>query len=322
MKKNVKINVLATAILVSSIAVFTACDAAKSETGTANGVMSARDVYAMSAVSGVSYLSEGKTSSARRASQRRYAAAATARPESVTDSDVSGIESCIATFDSILLGGGINQTVKENTSADTRFSEYALEMNISMPIGSGAFEGYTMYFNELEKRTETEVDDGEEEIEERTTFEGVIVYGEELFVVRGVKEVETEGRETETSLEFRTYKNVGADVVQADESNFVVVSQSFENDEVEYEYAFYENGRKVQEIELEYEEDGRGVELSFQIKDIVSGKVQETEYELRKKDDGFAVTFEKKGKEDRITVTKVEEGYKFTYSNGFEEIVK
>ncbi len=305
MKKTVKMSLVATAILVSSIAVFTACDGAQSGAGSTSGsggavAMSVRDVYAMSAVSSVSYLSAEES-----------APAAAALPEGVTDSDAAGIESCIAAFDSLLQGGGVDQTVQDNTSEDARFDSYALEMNISLPVGSGEFEVYTLYFNELAKTTHSEKDGWEEEIEERTTFEGVLVYNEELFVVKGVKEVETEGKETETSLEFRTYKNVGVESVQADESNFVVVSQSTEKGELEYEYSFYESGRKVQEIELEYEETLLGVELSFQIKDMQNGRLQETEYELRKKDDGFVVEFEKNGKKQKFTVTKTAEGYRF-----------
>ncbi len=327
MKKNFRMSLMATAILVSSIAGLVACNAEglNGPNGVEGSVMTEKDVLALSAVSSVSYLSEGNDGAKSvNVRDRRYTAltAATSRPDNVADDDLKGIQSCIATFDSILSGGGIEQTVVENTATDTRFNGYEFAMTISLPVGSGALQGYTMYFNELETRTETECDDWEEEVEVRTTFEGVIVYGEELFVVKGVKEVETEGKETETSLEFRTYKNIGIDAVQADESNFVVVSQSMENDEIEYEYSFYENGRKVQEIELEYEEDRRGVEVSFQIKDVSSGKRQETEYELRKKDDGFAVEFEKNGKKDTITVTKVADGYKFVYSNGFEEVVK
>lgn len=327
MKKNVTMNVLVTAILVSSVAVFASCDAPTSKVGGAgnnktNGNMSVRDVYAMSAVSGVSYLSDGEKASTGAVGavigEMAVMASAGARPDNITDSDVAGMENCIATFQSILLGGGFEQTVQENNSADPRFSEYTWEMN----IGLGTLANYTMYFNELEKKVEYEMDDGEEEIEERTSLEGVIVYGEELFVVSGVKEVETEGREVETSMEFRTYKNVGVAEIQADENNFVIVSQSVENDEVEYAYSFYQNGRKVQELELEYEENARGVELSFQIKDIRDGKVSETEYELRKKGEGFIIEFEKNEKEDKISVQKEGEGYRFVYSNGYEEVIE
>ncbi len=319
MKKNEKVSLLASAILVSSIAVVTACNASSLGGGSK---MTARDAYAMSAVSSVSYLSkEGAPSANSLQSGSILRMAASTRPSIVEESDVVGIQSCIATFDSIILGGGIDQTVKENTATEAPYNGYKLEMTMSMPVGSGKLESYKMYFNELATKTETEIDGFEEEVEVSTTFEGVIVYGEDLFVVEGVKEVETEGREKETSLEFRTYRNIGVDGVEADRSNFVVVSQSMEEGEIEYEYTFYENGRKVQEIELEYEEDRRGVEISFQIKDVSSGVRRETEYELRKKDNGFIVEFEKNERKDKITVTKEGNGYKFRYSNGFEEIV-
>ncbi len=343
MKKKFLLNLLASAVLVSSIAGLAACQNSTPSADGGNGsnnqnggtvsAMSVRDVYAMSALSGVSYLTQEAPLSAQTASVRaaRYAAAEatpnvgatlSARPTYVTDEDVNGIESCIATFDNILLGGGIEQSVQENDSTDPRFSNYALKMTISTPLETGALADYALYFNELNKTTQTEVDDGKKETEERTTFEGILLFGEEPFVVKGVKEVETEGKETETSLEFRTYPTVEAEGILADENNFVVISQEVEKGEISFEYSFYENGRKIQEIELEYEENRKGVELSFQIKDISSGKRQETEYELKKRENGFIVEFEKNDKKDYILITKNADGYTFTYSNGFEESVK
>ncbi len=316
MKNNLKKSLLATTILVSSIVGFAAC-----ESPSASGnVMATKDVYAMSAVSSIAYLSADVDTGAARVAARQMRAVASdtvasARPSNVADSDVEGIQNCIGMFDEFLVGGGFSQTVTENTSQDPLLANYAYVMNIRL---QGA-EAYNLYFNELESRTETEVDEGEEEVEITTTFEGVVVYGEETFIVRGVSEVEKEGRETETSLEFYTYKNVGVDSLVADTQNFVKVEQSFEEGEVEYEYTFYENGSRVRSFELEYEQSRRGVEISLEIKSAAGS----TEYEIFKGNEGeaFFVEFEKNGKEDRITVNKLAEGgYKFTYSNGFEEV--
>ncbi len=325
MKKNVKTYLLATAILVSSIVGVAACNALPS--GGGGGELKAKDVYAMSAVSSVAYLSAETDMGVQPAAFQSAGAFSAlpavdaARPSRIDDSDVDGIGKCLAMFDDVIAGGGFEQTVKENTSQDTLFSAYAYEMSITLHGESAVAQAYTMYFNELETWTETEKDDFEEETEVSTTFEGVIVYGAETFIVRGVKEVETEGREVETSITFRTYKNIGADSLHADERNFVQIEQSTEEGEIEYEYTFYKDGRKVRELELSYEQDRRGVEISFEIKNAGEG---EREYEVRKgkNDDVFFVEFEKNGKEDRITVTKLEEGgYRFVYSNGFEERV-
>ncbi len=316
MKKNVKKSLLATTILVSSIVGFAACDALPLG-GGGNAAMKTKDVYAMSAVSSIAYLSaegdEGVSAVAARPVAGTLPAVAATRPSGLLDSDVDGIKNCIGMFDGFLTGGGFEQTVVENTAEDPLLSGYAFEMTVTL---QGA--AYKLYFNELESRTETEMDDFEEEVEVSTTFEGVAVYNEELFIVRGVSEVETEGRETETSIEFYTYKNIGVDSLVADEQNFVKVEQSVEEGEIEYEYTFFEGGRKVRSFELEYEQSRRGVEISLEIKSAAGS----TEYEIFKANEGqvFFVEFEKNGKEDRITVNKLAEGgYQFTYSNGFVE---
>ncbi len=331
MKKKVFTLAIVVTILTTPIVSLTACDPVNDN----GGIRDARDLYAMSAVSSISYLSENSVTRAATVGMRASGvtlaaprkltadeASQLARPTHIDEQDVEGIQNCLTAFDSILTGGGIDQTVKDNVSEDPLFSDYQFAMTISFPANDAL--SYTLYFNETGNYTETEVDDGEEEREETTTFAGVVAVENELFVVEGEREVEIEGKETETSIEFRTYKNVGTESVQADRSNYVVVSQSVERDEIEYEYTFYKNGKKVQEIELEYEEDRRGAEVSFQIKDMATGVKNETEYEMRKGDtDGsFVVKLEKNGKRDTVTVTQLSPtSYQFRYSNGFEETV-
>ncbi len=300
--KRIRNILLATVVGVSATAGLFACGENGGKT------LGARDVYAMAAVSSISYLSE------KEASVALLSTSAATRPSYMTDSDAQGIKSCIESFDGVIAGGGIEQEVKANTSTDEAFSGYAYEMAISLPeaLGGGLFA--MLYFNETSTNTEVEKDGFEEEVEVSTRFEGVAVVGEEIFSLRGEKEVETEGRETETSIEFVTYK---------DKDNYVVVSQSAEDDEVEYEYAFFENGRKVQELELEYEEERGKVEIEFQIKDLSSGTKRETKYRIRKNTagDGFVVSFEKNGKRNTLTVVEKANGYEFIYDNGFSEVL-
>ncbi len=303
-------------ILTAATGILVACNSSGDKTGAAK----ARDVYAMSAVSSVAYLTADSTATGAKAMAEK----ATARPDAIAQDDLTGIQNCLDMFDDIIAGGGIDQTIKDNSSTDPLFAEYKFEMTISIPGEKADLSTYTMFFNEIESRTESEIDDdGEDEIEVSTTFEGVLLFGEEIFVVKGSKEVETEGNETETEIEFITYKNVG-EGVQADLRNYVLVSQSFEMGEVEYEYVFVKDGKKVQDIELEYEENRRGVEVSFEIKDLSSGQKRETSFKVKKGNasENFIVEFEKNNVKGKITVTKLADGsYKFIYSNGFEEIV-
>ncbi len=326
MKKKLLItSLLATTLAIPTIMGLTACDGCKEKNGS-----SARDAYAMFAVSSISYLAEdGGNARAMRFDDEVVLAAptsqepATARPEELADSDIVGMKNCLSMFDGMIAGGGFEQTIKDNSSQDPLVSGYPLEMTISLHNGLGEAEEYKMYFREVNTQTEKEIDE-EKEVEVSTTFEGVVVYGGEYFVVEGEREVETEGNETETEIEFITYKNVGTDEIEADRNNYVVVEQSFENTEVEYEYTLYENGRKVQELEIEYEEEKNGTEVSFAWKDLTTGVKNETEYTVRKgtKNGAFVITYEKNGAKSTIDVEVDENGsYTFVYGNGYQEVV-
>ncbi len=314
-KKLLSILLSGAIILTAATGILIACNSNEDKTGAAK----TRDVYAMSAVSSVAYLTSDSTATGAKA----MAETSLTRPDAIAQDDLVGIQNCLDMFDDIIAGGGIDQTIKNNSSTDPLFADYKFEMNISIPGEKADLSTYTMFFNEINSKTESEIDDGEEEIEVSTTFEGVLLFGEEIFVVKGTKEVETEGFETESEIEFITYKNVG-EGIQADLRNYVLVSQSFEMGEVEYEYVFVKDGRKVQDIELEYEENRRGVEVSFELKDLSNGQRRETSFEVKKGNgsENFIVEFEKNNARGKITVTKLADGsYKFVYSNGFEEIV-
>lgn len=92
-----------------------------------------------------------------------------------------------------------------------------------------------MYFDETDTKTETEIDDGVEEVEISSKVTGVLVKGEYVFEVSGKYETEREGTEIETEMEFVTRSFDTPD-------NYVKVEQAVESDEIEYEVSIYENG--------------------------------------------------------------------------------
>ncbi len=309
------------AILVPASIGFTGCSCSDGD----NATLRARDAYAISALSSISYLSEegDNLSSARLSSVRNtLATPATARPTTLEENDVNGVYNCLTLFDRIVKNGGVDQSIENNTSTDANLQKYNFVMDISMPNGSGNTTVCKMFFDELSSTTKVEYDDFEEEIEESTTFAGVIVYGDEKFVVEGEREVEKEGKEIEHSIEFRTYKNSSATGIEADRNNYVKVEQSYEEGETEYEYTFFKNGNPIQDIELEYEEERKGIEIEFQLKDISTGVRKDTVFRIFKGNNAntFTVRFTKNGNTDNITVTPETNGsYTFTYSNGYEE---
>ena len=307
MKKKIISIVCALALIGTMTAALTACDV-KGGGGNAEKVkVDANDVYALSALTGAEYLDQTESGAT--------GAAETTRPGVITDADVSGIKDCLNMFDDILAGGGISQNVAENTDKDGEFKEYPFVMTVT--VGNTGITA-KMYYKEVNTVTETEIDDGEEETEVSTTLSGVMVFDDKEFEVSGKKEIETEGNEKETSIEFTTKS-------KANPLNYVKIKQSVEVEngaqEVEYEYEIYENGEKAREFKLEIEDENGKTEVSFKME--IENVPEETEYKIIKGDvDGkFKIKYEKGKEKGFITVEAVEGGYKLTYNNGYFEVI-
>ena len=307
MKKKIISIVCALALIGTMTAALTACDVKGGGGNAAKVKVNANDVYALSALTGAEYLAQTESGAT--------GAAETTRPGVITDADVSGIKDCLNMFDDILAGGGISQNVAENTDKDGEFKEYPFVMTVT--VGNTGITA-KMYYKEVNTVTETEIDDGEEETEVSTTLSGVMVFGDQKFDVTGKKEIETEGNEKETSIEFTTKS-------KANPLNYVKIKQSVEVEngaqEVEYEYEIYENGEKVREFKLEIEDDNGKTEVTFKME--IENAPEETEYKIIKGDvDGkFKIKYEKGKEKGFITVEAVEGGYKLTYNNGYSEVI-
>lgn len=307
MKKKIISIVCALALIGTMTAALTACDVKGGGGNAAKVKVNANDVYALSALTGAEYLAQTESGAT--------GAAETTRPGVITDADVSGIKDCLNMFDDILAGGGISQNVAENTDKDGEFKDYPFVMTVT--VGNTGITA-KMYYKEVNTVTETEIDDGEEETEVSTTLSGVMVFGDQKFDVTGKKEIETEGNEKETSIEFTTKS-------QANPLNFVKIKQSVEVEngaqEVEYEYEIYENGEKAREFKLEIEDENGKTEVSFKME--IENVPEETEYKIIKGDvDGkFKIKYEKGKEKGFITVESVEGGYKLTYNNGYSEVI-
>ena len=307
MKKKIISIVCALALIGTMTAALTACDVKGGGGNAAKVKVNANDVYALSALTGAEYLAQTESGAT--------GAAETTRPGVITDADVSGIKDCLNMFDDILAGGGISQNVAENTDKDGEFKDYPFVMTVT--VGNTGITA-KMYYKEVNTVTETEIDDGEEETEVSTTLSGVMVFGDQKFDVTGKKEIETEGNEKETSIEFTTKS-------QENPLNYVKIKQSVEVEngaqEVEYEYEIYENGEKAREFKLEVEDENGKTEVSFKME--IENVPEETEYKIIKGDvDGkFKIKYEKGKEKGFITVEAVEGGYKLTYNNGYSEVI-
>ncbi len=307
MKKKIISIVCALALIGTMTAALTACDVKSGGGNAAKVKVNAKDVYALSALTGAEYLAQTESGAT--------GAAETTRPGVITDADVSGIKDCLNMFDDILAGGGISQNVAENTDKDGEFKDYPFVMTVT--VGNTGITA-KMYYKEVNTVTKTEIDDGEEETEVSTTLSGVMVFDGKEFDVTGKKEIETEGDEKETSIEFTTKS-------KANPLNYVKIKQSVEVEngaqEVEYEYEIYENGEKAREFKLEIEDENGKTEVSFKME--IENVPEETEYKIIKGDvDGkFKIKYEKGKEKGFITVEAVEGGYKLTYNNGYSEVI-
>ena len=306
MKKKIISIVCALALIGTMTAALTACDV-KGGGNAAKVKVNANDVYALSALTGAEYLAQTESGAT--------GAAETTRPGVITDADVSGIKDCLNMFDDIISGGGITQTVEKNEDVEGLYKDYPFVMTVT--VGNTGITA-KMYYKEVNTVTETEIDDGEEETEVSTTLSGVMVFDDKEFEVSGKKEIETEGNEKETSIEFTTKS-------KANPLNYVKIKQSVEVEngaqEVEYEYEIYENGEKAREFKLEIEDENGKTEVTFKME--IENVPEETEYKIIKGDvDGkFKIKYEKGKEKGFITVEAVEGGYKLTYNNGYFEVI-
>lgn len=307
MKKKIISIVCALALIGTMTAALTACDVKGGGGNAAKVKVNANDVYALSALTGAEYLDQTESGAT--------GAAETTRPGVITDADVSGIKDCLNMFDDVISGGGITQTVEKNEDVEGLYKDYPFVMTVT--VGNTGITA-KMYYKEVNTVTETEIDDGVEETEVSTTLSGVMVFDGKEFEVSGKKEIETEGDEKETSIEFTTKS-------KANPLNYVKIKQSVEVEngaqEVEYEYEIYENGEKVREFKLEIEDENGKTEVSFKME--IENAPEETEYKIIKGnvDGKFKIKYEKGKEKGFITVEAVEGGYKLTYNNGYSEVI-
>lgn len=295
-KKSKFIAIIAVIALCLPLALLlTACAGTKKQVNT-----NSKEMYALSAMSSAIYLQheQEQTSSVKSMKAVKLAQTQADKPANITDEDLAGTESCLTMFGDVIKNNGFTQIVEKNTNLSEELGKYNFVMTISIPNLSNT-NTYKLYYDEIATETQVEIEDEETETEISTTLEGVLIANETHFKVEGKKTIETEGNETEYSIEFKTY---------FDENNYVVVEQSSENNELEYEYEIYKNGVKVQKIEIEFKKENDKTELEFELVNITSGIKEKTIYKIKSKDNElFEISLTKNG-ETQTFQAKIVEG--------------
>ena len=272
--------------------------------------INAKDVYAMCAASSVEYLKDLPSADPQFVATAMPINSST-RPSAVEEEDVLGIKNSLSMFDQIVQSG-IKQSTGLNTSQESGLSGYNFVMEITFPNQTSS-QTYKMYYNEVATETEEEIEDAKLEVEVSTLLDGVLVVDGNQYVIKGEREFEEEGNETESSIQFTTY---------LDNQNYITFEQSVEDDEIEYEYSIYKEGSKIQETEFELEKTKKGYEIEFQQANNSGANQTNTEYQIYVGSDSKMVVVVRKNKiREKITVEVQEGGYQFTYSNGYVETV-
>lgn len=268
----------------------------------------AKDVYALSAVSGATYLKEMENSTSLTSK-----ITATTRPAHFSDADANNLKNSIQMFNQILLDDTLTQQTTLTPETDPYFGTYNFVMNISVPNTNGGVDEFKMYYNETETKTNKEIEDASLEVEVSTKLEGIMVVSGDVFDVYGEREFETEGNESESSIEFTTKSKTNP-------NNFIKISQEVENNEVEFEYEIYKGGIKVSESEFEIEQEKNHTVVELEFKNSNQNKAT---YKLIKGNNSneFNVTYKNGATTDTLKIVMLENAFEFTYSNGFTEII-
>ena len=268
----------------------------------------AKDVYALSAVSGATYLKEMENSTSLTSK-----ITATTRPAHFSDADTNNLKNSVQMFNQILLDDTLTQQTTLTPETDLYFGTYNFVMNISVPNTNGGVDEFKMYYNETETKTNKEIEDASLEVEVSTKLEGIMVVSGDVFDVYGEREFETEGNESESSIEFTTKSKTNP-------NNFIKISQEVENNEVEFEYEIYKDGIKVSESEFEIEKEKNHTVVELEFKNSNQNKAT---YKLIKGNNSneFNVTYKNGATTDTLKIVMLENAFEFTYSNGFTEII-
>lgn len=268
----------------------------------------AKDVYALSAVSGATYLKEMENSTSLTSK-----ITATTRPAHFSDADANNLKNSIQMFNQILLDDTLTQQTTLTPETDPYFGTYNFVMNISVPNINGGVDEFKMYYNETETKTNKEIEDASLEVEVSTKLEGIMIVSGDVFDVYGEREFETEGNESESSIEFTTKSKTNP-------NNFIKISQEVENNEVEFEYEIYKDGIKVSESEFEVEQEKNHTVVELEFKNSNQNKAT---YKLIKGNNSneFNVTYKNGATTDTLKIVMLENAFEFTYSNGFTEII-
>ena len=200
-----------------------------------------KDMYSLSALSGINMLNMGNAPSLKK------------KAANLTDEEKTEILKKLEVVDNLISGNMI--TSKEENSD---LADYQKMYTITTSDLDGNTSNYKFYFNESILVDEDD-DDNDIDNEQEFHLSGIVINNDITYKMEGKKEIE----DNEFEVEFK---------IMIDELNYVVVEQEIEDNEEEYKYTSYTNGKKTLEYELEFEVNKNKVEVEFKEKSGTSKK--------------------------------------------------
>lgn len=233
------------------------------------------NMYNYSAISGINMLNNvQKTTSLKK--------------KQLTDNEKQDIITNLKMVENMLDG---NLAKSEEEASDKE--EYEKKYSITTTSLNNQQKEYLFYYNEKILDNDDDDDDDEVNIE----LSGIVIMDNVTYVMNGKKEVEDD----ESEMEFK---------ISLDEENYVIIEQEFENDETEFGYSQYHNGKKIYETSIEYELDKNG-KIEFEFEEKTQESKTKLKYEFITKKDGnkYIIIKEKNHEVTTIRVEVSEDGY-------------
>lgn len=262
MKKKIFAVITSIALCLALIFVFVGCmDNQNTNTTGEDNSSESENLIAMSATSSALILDEMQNASA---------SVATAKEDSslegtaLTEEEIEEVKVQLALLENYMGENAPVVTESELTSGEEYYGEYRYRMTIVTKDMHGNAYQYNMYFNMEKLGEKTEYDDGRRgetasgnrdfEFEEEFRLNGILVSGENVYELSGIKENETEVEEGETETEC-SYKMT----IKKSADEYVVFEQSVEEEgnekEQKYEYKVYAQNELKKEFCLEFENE-------------------------------------------------------------------
>ena len=258
MKKTL-LTILAAVALFALAIGFTACG--NGGNGTANGgnkfdeISTTEEVYGFSAATAGALISSMNGGSAQALAQAK---GLTVRAQNtVTDEEtIASLNEYMMLVESLLSDGAFGMTEGESD-----LPEYEKKAEVTYKDILGNTLSYTMYYNEtLRPDYDDDDDDDFDETEEEYSIEGILVVDGQQYAMRGERETESEGNESESETNFW---------VTLSETRSMRVEQSFETEgnesEQEYTYSILEGRQLIERSAFEYEQEGRETEIKLSL---------------------------------------------------------